>query len=124
MLIIIYLLTALLITAIILVFIQRLAHQLKENILTKLNEAQLQQLQTMNQYRLNFDEHQLSSLKILQDTLQNGVQATRMSVKESLKDHAELLGKRVNELTEATQLRLREINEAVEKRLTEGFEKT
>jgi DNA recombination protein RmuC len=124
MTIFINILIALLITTIMIVIIQRLAHQLKETILARLVEAQLSQQQALTSYRNNFDEQQMKSLKILQDTLQNGVQATRVSVKESLNDHAELLGKRVHELTEATQLRLREINEAVEKRLTEGFEKT
>lgn len=96
----------------------------QQNILEKLNESRIQQLQAFNEHRMRFDEHQLSSLKILQDTLQKGVQDTRFSVKEALTDYAIELGKRVDGLTNTTDLRLKEINQQVEKRLAEGFEKT
>ncbi len=66
----------------------------------------------------------LQTLKILQDTLQKGMQDTRMSVKEALTDYASELGKRVDQLTHTTDLRLKEINQQVEKRLAQGFEKT
>ncbi|EKD70713.1 MAG: hypothetical protein ACD_46C00429G0006 [uncultured bacterium] len=70
-------------------------------------------------------KHQdLQTLKILQDTLQQGFQETRGQVKEALQDYANDLGKRVETLNQTTDLRLKEINTRVEKRLTEGFEKT
>ncbi len=124
MLVIICLLIALLITAVIVVIVQRLGHQLKESILKKLSESQALQQQALNHYRTNFDEHQLNALKLIQDTLQSGVQATRANVKESLNDYADQLGKRVDALTQTTHVRLKEINDLVEKRLSEGFEKT
>jgi len=92
---------------------QAFQHQLKENLLEKLNESRSQQQHTL-----------LESLKILQDTLQTGVQETRRHVKESLTDYSNELGKRVESLTQTTDLRLKEINEQVEKRLAAGFEKT
>jgi DNA recombination protein RmuC len=104
--------------------LQRLGHHLKENILEKLAESRVQQQQAFNEHRSRFDERQLEALKILQDTLQKGVQDTRLNVKESLSDYAEQLGKRVEALTQTTDLRLKEINQQVEKRLTDGFEKT
>jgi DNA recombination protein RmuC len=71
------------------------------------------------------NKHQdLQTLKILQDTLQQGFQETRIQVKDALKDYAEDVGTRVQTLTNTTDLRLREINQQVEKRLAEGFEKT
>lgn len=80
--------------------------------------------QSFSDYREKFDERQLTTLKILQDTLQKGAQDHRQQVKESLFDHAKELGKRVGELTQTTEARLKEINNQVEKRLAEGFEKT
>lgn len=66
----------------------------------------------------------LLAIKILQDTIHKGIQETRANVKEALTDYAQELGKRVDSLTNTTDLRLKEINNQVEKRLTDGFEKT
>src|SRR5579883_1030479 len=95
-----------------------------QNVMEKLNEARIQQLNAFGEHRARFDEHQINSLKILQDTLQKGVQDTRFSVKEALTDYANEMSKRVDSLTQTTDLRLKEINQQVEKRLAAGFEKT
>ena len=63
----------------------------------------------LTQHRQKFDEHQLSSMKLLQDSLQQGMLT---------------VGTRVDKLTEATELKLREISGQVEKRLSEGFAQT
>lgn len=60
-------------------------------------------------HRQIFDQHQLNSLKLLQDSLHQGMQG---------------VGVRVDKLTEATELKLREISGQVEKRLSEGFAQT
>lgn len=57
-------------------------------------------------------------------TLQQGVGALGEQVTKTLTHNTEQLGKRVETLTQATDQRLREISGQVEKRLTEGFEKT
>ncbi len=75
-------------------------------------------------HRSRFDERQMETLKILQDTLHKGVQENRLQVKEALADHAKELGRRVDQLTLTTEAKLKEINQQVEKRLAEGFEKT
>jgi DNA recombination protein RmuC len=103
---------------------QRIGQQLKESVLEKFSEARLQQQQALNEHRSRFDERQLETLKILQDTLQQGICETRKNVKESLMDYSQELGKRVDGLTQTTDYRLKEINQQVEKRLAEGFEKT
>ncbi|MEO8400177.1 MAG: DNA recombination protein RmuC [Gammaproteobacteria bacterium] len=69
-------------------------------------------------------QQDLQTLKILQDTLQQGFQETRIQVKEALNDYSGEVGKRVEHLTQTTDLRLKEINQQVEKRLAAGFEKT
>ena len=124
MLLAIYVLIALLASAGLVIFIQRTGHHLKDSVLANLNEARLQQEQSLNDHRARFEERQMASLKILQDTLQKGMQDTRTNVKESLTDYADQLGKRVESLTQTTDARLKEINQQVEKRLAEGFEKT
>jgi DNA recombination protein RmuC len=85
-------------------------------------KEQLQQ--AFSHHRARFDERQLETLKILQDTLQKGVQDNRQQVKEALSDYAKELGKRVDQLTLTTETKLKEINQQVEKRLADGFEKT
>jgi len=45
-------------------------------------------------------------------------------VKEALSDYGREMGKRVDLLTQTTETKLKEINQQVEKRLTEGLEKT
>ncbi|HEX4046116.1 MAG TPA: DNA recombination protein RmuC, partial [Gammaproteobacteria bacterium] len=85
-------------------------------------KEQLQQ--AFANYRARFDERQFEALKILQDTLQKGVQENRQQVKEALRDYAIDLGKRVDQLTQTTEAKLKEINQQVENRLSVGLEKT
>lgn len=110
-------------------------NNLQQTIIEKMNHGRVEQIQHSSslkeqlqqafaQHRAAFDERQLNSLKILHDTLQKGVQQNRDQVKESLNDYAKELGKRVEQLTQVTESKLKEINHQVEKRLTEGFEKT
>ena len=110
-------------------------NNLTQNLIEKLNQNRLelaqqsaelkeQLQQAFSQHRARFDERQLETLKILQDTLQKGVQQNRDQVKESLNDYAKELGLRVNQLTQTTETKLKEINQQVEKRLADGFQKT
>lgn len=125
---------------------QSTEQQLRENLLINLNnlqqfiteklnnsqllhgqqagELKVELQQAFANHRARFDERQLDTLKILQDTLQKGVQDNRQQVKEALGDYAKELGKRVDQLTQTTEAKLKEINHQVEKRLAEGFEKT
>jgi len=120
--------------------------QLRENLLVNLNQLQqvmteklshsrLEQTQQsatlkeqiqqdFSKHRARFDERQMETLKVLHDTLQKGVQDNRDQVKEALSDYGREMGKRVDLLTQTTETKLKEINQQVEKRLTEGLEKT
>ncbi len=71
-----------------------------------------------------FEQRQGEALKTLQDSLRDGTKDIRTQVSESLTKSAGELGKRVEQLTERTDGRLKEISGQVEKRLAEGFEKT
>lgn len=75
----------------------------------KLTELKEQLRLELTQHRQQFDQHLLNSLKLLQDSLQQGMN---------------IVGTRVDKMTEATELKLREISGQVEKRLSEGFAQT
>lgn len=125
---------------------QSTEQQLRENLLININnlqqalterlsQARLEQTQqsselkeqlqqSFSNHRARFDERQMETLKILQDTLSKGIQATNEQVKIALTDNTKELGTRVQQLTQTTENKLKEINEQVERRLTEGFVKT
>lgn len=89
-------------------------------LLNNLNEGRLQDQRGLNDLkeqlqrelshnRQQFDQHQLNSLKLLQDSLQQGIQT---------------ISQRMDALTEANKQKLGEISGQVEKRLSEGFAQT
>lgn len=88
------------------------------------NEFKDQLKQELQQYRQQFDEHQIKSFKLLQESLQLGIQNLLQQVNVTLLSNAENLGKRVDKLTYDTDERLKQISGQVERRLAEGFEKT
>ncbi len=79
---------------------------------------------SLESHRSRFEQRQGDAVKALQETLQSGTQATQKQVTEALSRSSEELGKRVEALTRNTDERLKEISGQVDKRLTEGFEKT
>ncbi len=78
----------------------------------------------LNEYRQQFDQHQLTALHTLQESLGQGLHSLSHRLNETLTLNADMLGKRVDKLTLDTDQRLKEISGQVEKRLAEGFEKT
>lgn len=104
--------------------IRKINQESNEKFVDRLNDTNLQLQKTLaefketiqtalHQHRTQFDERQLSTLKLLQDSLQKGMSEFRQE-----------LGVRVETLTNNTDQRLKEISGQVEKRLSEGFEKT
>lgn len=73
---------------------------------------------------LSLNENQLQNLKTIIESLQNGMAEIRNQINFTLKNNTDDLGKRVDKLTLETNQQLKEISGQVEKRLTEGFEKT
>jgi len=74
--------------------------------------------------RTQFDEHQLKNLKTIIESLQSGMQDIRLQITSVLTANATQLNQQLDKLTSDTDSRLKEISGQVEKRLTEGFEKT
>lgn len=84
-----------------------------------------QQLQThIFQQRQSFEQQQLQGFKLVQDSLQLNVTELRKQIVDTLKHNTDTLDKRVEKLTQEVNQRLAEISGQVEKRLSEGFEKT
>lgn len=83
-----------------------------------------QQQQHQQEQRTQFDQHQFNTLKTLQDSLQTGMTSVRQHVSEALQQMSESLNQRVEKLNQSNDSRLKEISGQVEKRLSEGFEKT
>jgi DNA recombination protein RmuC len=76
------------------------------------------------QHQTRFEQRQTEAIKTLQDSLQSGMQMVQRQVTEALARSTDEIGKRVEGLTQTTDKRLKDISGEVEKRLSEGFEKT
>ncbi|WP_218813319.1 DNA recombination protein RmuC [Rickettsiella endosymbiont of Dermanyssus gallinae] len=72
-------------------------------------ESKEQLLRELNLHRQQFDQHQFGNLKLLQDSIQQGLQS---------------ISQRMDKLTENTQEKLQMISGQVEKRLFDGFAQT
>ncbi|MGE3920620.1 MAG: DNA recombination protein RmuC, partial [Gammaproteobacteria bacterium] len=84
-----------------------------------------QHLQTeLQQHRQENDKNQLNILKLLQDSVQKSMQDVRAQIIQILTTQTQMINDSVAKLTSQTNDRLKEISGQVDKRLTEGFEKT
>ena len=78
----------------------------------------------LHRHRESVEKLQREAIESQQQTLATTLHAMSQQVQEAFRHSAEQLGKRVDGLTRTTDERLREITGQVEKRLSEGFEKT
>ncbi len=76
------------------------------------------------EFRQRFDQHQINSLSLIQDCLQNALAEVRNQITLALNQYADHLGKRMEDLTRTVQQRLKEISGEVDRQLASGFEKT
>lgn len=81
-------------------------------------------VESFGELRRVLEQRHSEALKTLQGTLETGVDRVQEQVAGALKRNSEELGKRMSALTESTDRKLQEISGQVEKRLSEGFEKT
>lgn len=94
--------------------------ELRDHLLRLITQSQKEQ----TEQRQIFDQHQLKTLKTLQDSLSLGMSDVRQQLNEALNNHGELISKQMEKLTAETDKKLKEISLQVEKRLSDGFEKT
>ena len=78
----------------------------------------------LNRHREVSEAHQRDALKGQQEALTSGMANMAKQVSDAFRVSSDELGKRVEGLTRTTDERLKDISGQVEKRLTEGFEKT
>ncbi len=80
--------------------------------------------ESLKQHRNLSEKLQLQAIKSQQETLASTMNAMGSQLQESLKQTSVELGKRVESLSNITDERLKDITGQVEKRLSNGFEKT
>lgn len=121
-----------------LVFLSTIVYQQIKTILAKLiaKEEQItdiretfhnlirQHEKERHEQRERFDKHQLDSLKTLQETIAKNVLSIQQHITMTLNQNSEQLTQQVRYLTQNTDQHLKDISGQVEKRLTEGFDKT
>src|SRR3990167_5904248 len=74
--------------------------------------------------RAQFDQHQIHSLKLIQDSMQNATNDMRNQVATLLHQSTQRLTDQFDKLTQTTQEKLKDISQEVNRQLTTGFEKT
>lgn len=94
--------------------------ELRDHLTNLVTEQQREQVLQ----RQRFDEHQLNTLKTLQESLRSGMTDIRMQLVSTLNTNNEALGEKIDKLVNNTDSRLKEISNQVDQRLTDGFEKT
>lgn len=79
---------------------------------------------TQSEHREKFDANQLQGLKLIQDSLQQGLSHHRQHMASHFSDQVETINKAISQLNQTTQKQLERIETRVEQKLSEGFEKT
>ncbi|MDP1573888.1 MAG: DNA recombination protein RmuC [Coxiellaceae bacterium] len=88
-------------------------------------EQLLKEQQASQQHaRQQFDQHQIQSLKLIQDSMQSAMTDVRNQVAGILNQNTQRLTEQVDKLTQTTKEKLHDISNEVNKQLSSGFEKT
>ncbi len=97
---------------------------MKIKLLTQQGELAEKQLSAQHQYQQQFNQNQLKSVDQLVEHLTKASALNREEQRKSLSASSEQIAEKMKELTAATDNKLKEISDQVEKRLTDGFDKT
>ena len=103
---------------------QEAVYQLRERLVGSFAELREELRAVLAEHNTGMEKRHGESLKLLGETLQTGMTQLQQQIGDYLKRNSEDLGKRMDGLTKQTDERLQQISGQVEKRLTEGFEKT
>jgi len=102
--------------------------QLKRNSSQSLQSGHEQLVNTINGFSekvsKSMSAHQASTTEIITESIRKGINDLRQDLDRSLKKQSEIVAQNITGLTESTDTRLKEISGQVEKRLSDGFEKT
>lgn len=86
------------------------------------NQAIQQQANELQRER--FDTNQLKGLKLIQDSIREGMRTTQSQNATFMSEQIKHMNSCIEQLNKTTQTQLNKIEAQVEKRLTDGFEKT
>jgi DNA recombination protein RmuC len=103
---------------------QEAAARLREELIRAFGELRESLQALLAEQGRRFEQRQTQAVHQLSELLQNGMTQQQKQVGEHLGRYSEELGKRIDSLTLKTDERLQQISGQVEKRLSEGFEKT
>lgn len=98
--------------------------QHQQNLLKQTLHQFQEQQTSQHQFQQQLGQQQISHLKTLYEGLQKGFQEIRKESLDALKLNTDTMSKSIDQLNQNTEKYLKEISGQVEKRLTEGFEKT
>jgi DNA recombination protein RmuC len=101
------------------------AREQQQSNLEKQMVATQQQLEKAHtQHRERFDANQLQGLKLIQDSIHQGMKSNQTQTTSFLESQIKHMHTAIGQLTQTTQSQLDKIHQQVDKRLAEGFEKT
>lgn len=108
------------------IFILLMSERLKQLFSQREQVEKLLQEQQTAQHtaRQKFDQHQIQSLKLIQDSMQNAMSEMRNQITILLNQNTQRLTEQVEKLTQTTREKLHDISLEVNRQLTTGFEKT
>lgn len=89
-----------------------------------ITQLRLSLQEQLNTHKEQFNRNQITAINQLVEHLNQSTKLSREELSNSLKDNADVLAKQMGELTQNTDKRLQDISAGVEKRLSEGFDKT
>ncbi len=96
----------------------------RTQLLRQLTEQREQLTASLAEHRMRGEEQNTRALATLQDSMRSGFDSLHQQLGEALLRNSTDLGQRVEVLTKVTDERLKEIAGQVDKRLSDGFEKT
>jgi DNA recombination protein RmuC len=96
----------------------------REYIFSSFSEFRMEIRTIFSEHNTNFEKRQGEVYKGMSESLQSGITNLQKQIGDYLNRYSEDLGLRMESLTKKTDDRLQQISGQVEKRLTEGFEKT
>ena len=103
---------------------QSAASQLREQLMTAFAQFREELKEILSQHNTRFEQRQAEAIQSLLESLQTGMTNIQKQIGEYLTRNSDEIGKKLEGLTQKTDHRLQEISGQVEKRLSEGFEKT
>lgn len=98
--------------------------ELRGELIERFEKLRQSLIEGLSDHRTRFEQRQLETSQGLLAAQSQGMTAVQQQVGEALARYAGELGKRLEALTQTTDKRLLDITGQVEKRLSEGFEKT